>query len=90
MLIVSLLLAVLALAWANGANDKLKATATAYGSAAIDYARARQLATAAQLSGSLASIVLAPAQLSWSALGGSYFLPLLLTPFMAAAAAGVV
>ena len=153
MLIVSLLLAVLALAWANGANDNLKATATAYGSGAIDYARARQLATAAQLSGSLASIVLAkalldafggkgllppevvgdpsflvavaaaaaitvlaatrvglpistthalvgglagagfvlaPAQLCWSALGGSYFLPLLLTPLMAASAAGVV
>ena len=73
MLIASLLLAVLALAWANGANDNLKAAATAYGSGAIDYARARHLATAAQVSGSLASIVLAKALLD--AFGGKGLVP---------------
>ena len=138
--IALLMLAALALAWANGANDNFKATATVYGAGAMDYDRARQLATAAQIAGSAASavlagalleafggkglvpsevvgnptflvavgtgaaatvlvatrmglpistthalvgglagagLVLAPLQLSWSALGGSYFLPLL-------------
>jgi PiT family inorganic phosphate transporter len=147
-----LLLAALALAWANGANDNFKATATVYGAGAMDYPRARRLATAAQLAGSLASVVLAdallqafggkglvppevvgdprflvavgtgaavtvlvatrmglpistthalvgglagagltlaPTQLSWSALGGSYFLPLLVSPVLATAAAFV-
>lgn len=150
MLIGLLLLAALALAWANGANDNFKATATVYGAGAMGYSRARRLATAAQLSGSVASVVLAdallkafggkglvpaevvgdpaflvavgtgaaatvllatrvglpistthalvgglagaglalaPAQLSWAALGGSYFLPLLVSPVLAAGAA---
>ena len=63
MLVGPLLLAALALAWANGANDNFKATATVYGAGAMDYARARRLATAAQLAGSLASVVLADALL---------------------------
>ena len=151
--ILLLLLAALALAWANGANDNFKATATIYGSGAMDYASARLLATAAQLSGSVASVVLAsallksfggkglvptavvadasflvavgaaaaiivliatraglpvstthalvgglagaglvlaPAQLSWSALGSSYFLPLLVSPPLAAAAGAIL
>lgn len=54
-----LLLAALALAWANGANDNLKATATLYGAGVLDYRRARRLATAAQLLGSGASVLLA-------------------------------
>jgi PiT family inorganic phosphate transporter len=149
-LIVLLMLAALALAWSNGANDNFKATATVYGAGAMDYAGARRLATAAQLAGSLASVVLAnallrafggkglvpaevvgdprflasvgagaaatvwiatraglpistthalvgglvgagfilaPTQLSWTALGTSYFLPLLVSPFLASAAA---
>lgn len=147
------MLAALALAWANGANDNFKATATVYGAGAMDYERARRLATAAQLTGSLASVILAnallrafsgkglvppevvgdprflasvstgaaatvwiatrvglpistthalvgglvgagfalaPAQLSWTALGSSYFLPLLVSPVLASAAAFVL
>jgi len=153
MLIVLLLFAALALAYANGANDNFKATATVYGAGAMDYARARRLATAAQLAGSLASVALAgvllkafggkglvpaeivgdprflvavgagaaatvllatrvglpistthalvgalagaglalaPAQLAWSALGGSYFLPLLVSPLLATVAASAL
>lgn len=37
-----------------------------------------------------AGLVMTPAQLSWSALGGSYFLPLLISPLLATAAAGAV
>jgi PiT family inorganic phosphate transporter len=151
--IVLLIAAALALAWANGANDNFKATATAYGSGALSHAQARALATAAQLCGSLASVllaatliqafggkglvppevvgdprflvsvgagaaltvlaatrvglpvstthalvgglagaglILAPSGPSWAALGGSYFLPLLLSPLLATAAAGVL
>ena len=153
MLIAILVLASLALAWANGANDNFKATATVYGAGAMDYAGARRLATLAQLAGSAASVVLAgsllaafggkglvpaevvgdprfltavalgaattlyfatrvglpistthalvgglagagfalaPAGISWTALGGSYFLPLLVSPFLAVAAASLL
>ncbi|MFV1978848.1 MAG: anion permease [Myxococcota bacterium] len=146
MLILFLLFAALALAFANGANDNFKATATLYGSGKLAYGRARWLATVSQIAGSLASVVwaeallrafggkglvpdavvgdptflaavaagasvtvllatrvglpistthalvgglagagfaLVPDQLSWSALGGSYFLPLLVSPFLA-------
>ncbi|HGY92295.1 MAG TPA: inorganic phosphate transporter [Planctomycetes bacterium] len=148
-----LLLAALALAFANGANDNFKATATLYGSRNLDYEGSRRLATAAQVAGSLASVLLAgallrafggkglvpdavvgdpifltavgagaaatvllatrvglpistthalvgglagagsalaPGQLSWEALGGSYFLPLLVSPLLALACAGVL
>jgi PiT family inorganic phosphate transporter len=146
LLIALLLIAALALAFANGANDNFKATATLYGSGSLDYGPARRLATVAQISGSLASVIwaeallrsfggkglvpdavvgdpaflvavgggaaatvlfatrvglpistthalvgglagagfaLAPADLSWTALGGSYFLPLLVSPVLA-------
>ena len=56
MLIAFLLLAALALAFANGANDNFKATATLYGSGNLAYDPARRLATVAQVSGSLASV----------------------------------
>ncbi|MGH0028858.1 MAG: anion permease [Myxococcota bacterium] len=150
--IALLLLAALALAWANGANDNFKATATLYGSGTLDYEAGRRLATAAQLCGSVASVVLAgalltafggkglvpeavvgnpaflvsvgagaaatvllatrvglpistthalvgglagaglalaPSSLSWSALGGSYFLPLLVSPVLATGVAAL-
>lgn len=153
MSIALLFAATLALAFANGANDNFKATATLYGSGGLGYAPARHLATVAQVAGSLASIAwatallrtfggkgllpdtmvgdpiflvsvaaaaattvllatrvglpistthalvgglagagiaLAPSQLSWSALGGSFFLPLLLSPFLALALAGML
>lgn len=153
MLIAMLLVAAVALAYANGANDNFKATATVYGAGVSDYGAARRLATAAQLCGSVASVVLAgallrafggkglvpgevvgdpsfllavgagaaatvllatrvglpistthalvgglagaglalaPGELSWSALGGGYFLPLLVSPLLAASAAACV
>jgi len=153
LLISLLLLAALALAFANGANDNFKATATLYGSGNLPYREARRLATVAQVAGSLASVVLAesllrafggkglvpdavvgdpaflvsvgmgaavtvlvasrvglpistthaligaltgagfalaPGQLSWSALSGSYFLPLLVSPLLALGLASVV
>ena len=153
MSIALLIVAALALAWANGANDNFKATATAYGSGALSHAQARALATAAQLSGSFASLLLADALikafggeglvppevvgdprflvsvagggaltvlaatrvglpistthalvgglagagwvlsragLSWAALGGDYFLPLLVSPLIATLAAAAL
>ena len=153
MLIALLLIAALTLAFANGANDNFKATATLYGSGSLAYGPARRLATVAQISGSLASVIwaeallrsfggkglvpdavvgdpaflvavgggaaatvlfatrvglpistthalvgglagagfaLAPADLSWAALGGSYFLPLLISPLLALGLASVL
>ena len=152
MLIALLLIAALTLAFANGANDNFKATATLYGSGSLEYAPARWLATAAQVTGSLASVIwaealmrafggkglvpeavvgdpaflvavgggaaatvliatrvglpistthalvgglvgggiaLAPGELSWAALGGSYFLPLMVSPVLALGIASV-
>ena len=51
----------IALAFANGANDNLKGVATVYGSAQLGYRQALALATASQIAGSLASVVLATA-----------------------------
>jgi inorganic phosphate transporter, PiT family len=153
MLVMLLVGAALALAYANGANDNFKATATLYGSRSLDYGAARGLATAAQVSGSLASVILAtgllrtfsgkglvpneivgdpaflvcvgsaaaltvwiatrvglpistthalvgglagagilfaPSELSWSALGGSYFAPLMISPFLAVGTAALL
>ena len=59
MLTALLLLTALALAYANGANDNFKATATLYGSGSVSFEGGRRMATAAQLAGSLASVVLA-------------------------------
>ncbi len=73
MLIVLLLIAALALAFANGANDNFKASATLYGSGHFDYRSARRLATAAQIAGSLASVVWAEALLR--AFGGKGLVP---------------
>jgi inorganic phosphate transporter, PiT family len=50
------LLCVLALAWANGANDNFKGVATLFGSGVSDYRRALNWATAATLAGSVAAI----------------------------------
>ena len=153
MLIFMLLGAALGLAYANGANDNFKAAATLYGSKSLGYEGARRLATLAQVSGSIASVLLAtvllktfsgkglvpnevvgdpaflvsvatgaaitvwiatrvglpistthalvgglagagfafaPSQLSWSSLGSSYFVPLLISPFLAVATASVL
>ena len=68
-----LLLTVLALAYANGANDNFKATATIYGSETLGYRGALALATVAQVLGSVASVFVAarPYQ-SECAAGGRY------------------
>jgi len=54
-----LFVSALALAFANGANDNTKSVATLVGSRQLAYPRALQLATLAQLAGSLASVALA-------------------------------
>jgi inorganic phosphate transporter, PiT family len=59
--ILILFLAALLLAYANGANDNFKATATVYGAGVLSYQRALALATTAQVAGSLASVALAGA-----------------------------
>ncbi len=53
------LLATLALAFVNGANDNPKGVATLVGSGTLDYRRALLLATSATLAGSIASVFLA-------------------------------
>src|SRR5207244_924500 len=52
-------LAVLFLAYSNGANDNFKGVATLYGSGATSYRRALAWATATQLAGSLLALGLA-------------------------------
>ncbi len=72
-LIAMLFIAAVALAYANGANDNFKAAATMYGSSTHSYKRSLVLATAAQLTGSALSILLA-----WSlvkAFGGKGLVP---------------
>ena len=59
MILALLVVAALLLAWANGSNDNFKATATLYGSGTVDYRGALTLATAAQVAGSIASVLLA-------------------------------
>lgn len=56
---VALIIAVLWLAYSNGANDNFKGVATLYGSGAATFARARLWATITTLAGSLVSVVLA-------------------------------
>lgn len=56
---VILAIAILALAWANGANDNFKGVATLYGAGIFTFERARILATVSTLLGSLVSLVLA-------------------------------
>lgn len=56
---IALIIAVLWLAYSNGANDNFKGVATLYGSGAASFSRARAWATIATIAGSLVSIVLA-------------------------------
>ena len=61
MILVLLFMVALFLAYANGANDNFKATATVYGAGVLSYRKALLLATAAQATGSAASLLLASA-----------------------------
>ena len=73
MMYALLFIVVLALAYANGANDNIKAFATVYGSGVLPYRRALALATGAQVAGSAMSIVVAGALIK--AFGGKGFVP---------------
>jgi len=84
-----LVAAVLALAWANGANDNFKGVATLYGGGVLGYRAALALATAATLVGSLAALVLGRALLA--TFGGKGIVPDGIAgtaPFLAAVALG--
>jgi len=84
-----LVVAVLALAWANGANDNFKGVATLYGGGILGYRAALALATAATLAGSLAALVLGRALLA--TFGGKGIVPDGIAgtaPFLAAVALG--
>src|ERR1700686_5411786 len=59
MTIVILLLAVLALAYANGANDNFKGVATLFGSGTCSFPKALAWAAVATLAGSFLALVLA-------------------------------
>ena len=73
MTIALLFITALVLAYANGANDNFKATATVYGSGALPYRASLGLATVAQITGSLASVLLAGALVK--AFGGKGLVP---------------
>lgn len=73
MMYALLFVVVLALAYANGANDNIKAFATVYGSGVLSYRRALAFATGAQVAGSAMSILVAGALIE--AFGGKGFLP---------------
>jgi len=68
-----LLIAAALLAYANGANDNFKPVATLYGSGTLGYRASLGVATAAQLLGSLASVLLAGGLLA--AFGGKGLVP---------------
>lgn len=74
------------LAFANGANDNIKGVATIYGSGQLGYGRALTLATASQIAGSLASVVLATALVKAFS-GKGLVPPHLLTPELLTAVA---
>src|SRR3954462_11736756 len=59
MTLAVILLAVLALAYANGANDNFKGVATLFGSGTASYRTALVWATATTLAGSLCALLLA-------------------------------
>jgi PiT family inorganic phosphate transporter len=59
MIAIAVVLAVLALAFANGANDNFKGVATLEGCGRVSYRRALALATLTTLAGSLSAIVVA-------------------------------
>jgi PiT family inorganic phosphate transporter len=75
-----------ALALANGANDNFKGVATVYGSGQLGYRKALLLATASQIAGSLASVVLATALVKAFS-GKGLVPPELLTPELLTAVA---
>ncbi|MBI4115178.1 MAG: inorganic phosphate transporter [Candidatus Omnitrophica bacterium] len=56
---LTVLIAVLLVAYANGANDNFKGVATLFGSGTTDYRKALSWATATTLSGSIAALFLA-------------------------------
>lgn len=56
---IALIIAVLWLAYSNGANDNFKGVATLYGSGAATFNRARAWATITTIAGSLVSVMLA-------------------------------
>lgn len=56
---IALIIAVIWLAYANGANDNLKGVATLYGCGASSFERARLWATLATLAGSMVAVALA-------------------------------
>jgi PiT family inorganic phosphate transporter len=64
---------VLALAYANGANDNIKPFATVYGSRLLGYGQTLALASGSQLAGSTVSIVVAGALMK--SFGGKGFVP---------------
>lgn len=59
MLVVLLIVCVLFLAWANGANDNFKGVATLYGSSTTTFRSALVWATGATLAGSMVSVIFA-------------------------------
>lgn len=61
MVLVLLIVAVLFLAWSNGANDNFKGVATLYGSRTASFRNALVWATATTVAGSLVSVALASA-----------------------------
>ncbi len=73
MMYALLFVVVLALAYANGANDNIKPFATVYGSGVLPYRRAVAFATGAQVAGSAMSILVAGALIK--AFSGKGFLP---------------
>jgi PiT family inorganic phosphate transporter len=84
-----LILAVLFLAYANGANDNFKGVATLFGCNAVGYRGALALATVATFAGSIASVFLAAGLIK--VFSGSGVVPREIAntiPFMAAVAAG--
>lgn len=70
---VILFLVVLALAYANGANDNIKPFATVFGSRLLGYRQTLALATGSQLVGSIVSIIVAGTLMK--AFGGKGFIP---------------
>lgn len=72
-ILLILLLSVVLLAYANGANDNFKAVATLYGSSTLTFRASLVVATVAQVLGSVASVVLAGMLLH--AFGGKGLVP---------------
>lgn len=69
MIVCVILLSVLLLAYANGANDNFKGVATLFGSGTTNYRRALMWATLTTFLGSLAAVVLAGQLLKYQCQG---------------------